>query len=132
MRRPNRVTGSLAIVFARLLIQYGARNCKKDYSSCGFNINWVKLLLAFGKSWNYQLCPLERNTLMYGEASISRHHITRNQLAQDTTVFCQKLVRGSTTPCLRSKCNSTLRCDANQDFNGIMVFARAECLCSSE
>ena len=28
----NRVTGSLAIVFARLLIQYGDGNCKKGYS----------------------------------------------------------------------------------------------------
>ena len=27
----NRVTGSLAIVFARLLIQYGDGNCKKGY-----------------------------------------------------------------------------------------------------
>ena len=45
MRRPNRVTGSLAIVFAQLLIQYGARNCKKDY--------WTRTSLAFditGKS----------------------------------------------------------------------------------
>ena len=30
LEHQNRVTGSLAIVFARLLIQYGARNCKKD------------------------------------------------------------------------------------------------------
>ena len=29
----NRVTDSLAIVFARLLIQYGDGNCKKDYWS---------------------------------------------------------------------------------------------------
>ena len=57
-------------------------------SFCGFNINWVKLLLAFGKSCNYRLCPLEHNTLMYSEASISHHHVARNKLAQDTTVFC--------------------------------------------
>ena len=40
-------------------------------SSCGFNINWVKLLLAFGKSWNYQLCPLECNTLMKTRSAIT-------------------------------------------------------------
>ena len=97
--------------------------------SCGFNINWVKLLLAFGKSWNYQLCPLECNTLMYGEASISHHHVPRNQLAQDTTVFCQKLVRGSPTPCLRNKWNATLQCDSNQDYDGnnLSFFKDAAC-----
>ena len=31
LKHANRVTGSLAIVFARLLIQYGDGNCKKDY-----------------------------------------------------------------------------------------------------
>ena len=31
---------------------------------------------------------LLNTTLMYSEASISHHHVARNKLAQDTTVFC--------------------------------------------
>ena len=44
-RRPNQVTGSLAIVFARLLIQYGAGNCKKGYfeSRPPLHLNAVRL-----------------------------------------------------------------------------------------
>ena len=44
----------------------------------------------------------------------------------------KKLFWGSTTPCLKNKWNSTLWSDANQDFDGIMMFVGAECLCSSK
>ena len=52
IRRPDRVTGSLAIVFARLPIQCGAGNCKKGYcNECHVPVHTRKNFSSFFASF---------------------------------------------------------------------------------
>lgn len=75
---------------------------------------------------NCQLCLIKDKSFLNRESTIYQYTVPRLQIFQQSTMFSQILIRGTSSPCSWHKANGTLRCDSNEYLYCIMVFIATE------